>query len=152
MHWNHTWEAYSWNVNSWRDYYSGYHPYSYKFHRHYYFHPGYGHVVRKFGYRPDYFVHNNVRYYNYNGHFFRHFPGVGYVLVDMPYGLVFQKLPRNVERAYINGYLYFRVGNLFFEKNPYGYALIHYPERYYALDNDYYNGGYYREVDYYFHH
>lgn len=152
MHWDHTWESYSWNVNSWRDYYSGYHPYSYRFHKHYYFHPGYGHVVRKFGYKTDFFVHNNVRYFNYNGHFFRHFPGVGYVLVDMPYGLVFQKLPRHIERVYINGYLYFRAGNLFFERNPYGYALIHYPERYFALENDYYNGGYYREGDYFIRH
>lgn len=149
LHWNRHWETYSWNINSWRDYYNGYHPYSYRFQKHYFYHPAYGHVVRKFGKRPDYFVHNNVRYYNYNGHFFRHFPGVGYVLADMPYGLVFQKLPRYAERVYINGFLYFRVGNLFFENNPHGFALIHYPERYYALDSDFYNGGYYREVDFY---
>ncbi len=149
LHWDHNWETYRWNVNSWREYYSGYHPYSYRFHKHYYFHPVYGHVVRKFGAKPDYFVHNRVRYYNYNGHFFRHFPGVGYVLADMPFGLVFHKLPRYAERVYINGYLYFRVGNLFFEKNPHGFALIHYPERYYALETDFYNGGYYREIDFY---
>jgi hypothetical protein len=149
VHWDRSWETYRWNVNSWRDYYSGYHPYSYRYHKHYFYHPGYGHVIRRFSYKPVYFVHNNVRYYSYNGHFFRHFRGVGYVLADMPYGLVFQRLPDNYERVFVNGYMYFRVGNLFFENHPHGFALIHYPERYFALDDDYYNGGYYRETDYY---
>lgn len=147
-HWDPVWENYLWNVNSWRDYYSGYHPQSYSFHKHYFYHPAYGHVIKKFNYKPAYFVHNNIRYYNYNGHFFRKFKGVGYVLIDMPYGLSFKKLPAGYERVYVNGFLYFRVGNLFFESNPHGYALIHYPERYFALDGDFYNGGYYRSADF----
>lgn len=150
-HWDPVWEHYRWNVSSWRDYYSGYHPHSYRYLKHYFYHPAYGHVIKKFSYKPAYFVHNNVRYYNYNGHFFRQFKGVGYVLVDMPYGLVFKKLPSGYERVYINGFLYFRVGNLFFESNPAGYALIHYPERYFALDSKYYNEGYYRSADFTIH-
>lgn len=150
-HWDPVWESYLWSVNSWRDYYSGYHPQSYRFSKHYYIHPVYGHVLRKFTYKPVYFVHNNIRYYNYNGHFFRHFKGVGYVLADMPYGIVFKKLPAGYDRVYINGYLYFRVGNLFLESTPGGFALIHYPERYYSLDADYYNGGYYSPVDFTIH-
>lgn len=133
-HWDKHWESYHWNVNSWADYYNGYHPYSYKFHKYYYVHPEYGHVIRKFQHRPEYFVHKNVKYYNYNGHLFRYFKGVGYVLTDIPYGMVFQKLPAGYERVYINGYLYFRVGNLFFEMNPYGYSLVHYPEKYLAFE------------------
>jgi hypothetical protein len=149
-HWNRGWETYYWNVNSWRDYYSAYHPHSYQFHKHYFHHPRYGHVIRRFNYKPVSFIHNNVRYYNYNGHFFRHFRGVGYVLVDMPYGLVFRQLPAVHERVYVNGYLYFRVENLFFESHPYGFALIHYPERYFAMNPGFYNGGYYYPADFSF--
>lgn len=148
-HWDRTWETYRWNVSSWRDYYSSYHPHSYRFHKHYFHHPRYGHVIRKFQYRPVFFVHNNIRYYNYNGHFFKYFRGVGYVLIDMPYGIVFSGLPSEYERVYINGYPYFRVGNLFFERNPYGYALVHYPERYFAYEAGFFNGGYYHAGDFY---
>ncbi|WP_372936358.1 hypothetical protein [Mariniphaga sediminis] len=148
-HWNHQWENYRWNVNSWRDYYSCYHPHSYQFHKHYYHHHTYGHVIRRFHHRPDYFIHNHIRYYSYNGHFFRHFRGIGYVLVDMPYGIVFQQLPIGYERVHINGYLYFRIGNLFFEMAQHGFTLVHYPERYFALETDFYNDGYYYQDDYY---
>ena len=148
-HWDRSWETYRWNVNSWREYYNGYHPHSYRYHKFYYYHPGYGHAIRKFTYKPDYFVHNNIRYYNYNGHFFRHFKGVGYVLVDMPYGVVFHQLPKESDKVYINGFLYFRIGNLFFERSPRGYALIHYPERYFALEGGFFNGGYYVPDAYY---
>ena len=147
-HWDRDWESYRWNVNSWRDYYNSYHPHSYRFHKHYYHHPRYGHLIRKFHYRPIYFVHNNIRYYNYNGHFFSYIRGVGYILVDMPYGIVFSGLPSQYEKVFINGYPYFRVGNLFFERNPYGYALVHYPERYFAFDVEFYNGGYYHAGDF----
>ena len=68
----------------------------------------------------------------------------------MPYGVVFQKLPSGYEKVYINGFLYFRVDNLYFEANPNGFALIHYPERYHSLESSYYNGGYYQSVDYIF--
>lgn len=132
-HWDKHWESYHWSVNSWTDYYNGYYPYSFKFHKFYYIHPKYGHVIRKFHRRPDYFVHNKIRYYNYNGHLFRYFKGVGYVLTDIPYGMVFQKIPAGYERVYINGIIYFRIGNLFLEMNPYGYSLVHYPERYFAV-------------------
>lgn len=133
-HWDKHWESYHWNVTSWADYYNGYHPYSYKFHKYYYVHPQYGHVIRKFRHRPEYFVHKNLKYYNYNGHLFRYFRGVGYVLTKIPYNMAFQKLPADYERVYINGYLYFRVGNLFFEMNPNGYSLVHYPEKYLAFE------------------
>jgi hypothetical protein len=150
-HWNRGWDTYYWNAYSWKEYYNAYHPHSYLFHKYYFHHPRYGHVIRRFNYKPVYFIHNNVRYYNYNGHFFRHFRGVGYTLVDMPYGLVFRQLPTVHERVYVNGFLYFRVGNLFFEAHPYGFALIHYPERYFAMDPGFYNGGYYYPADFIFH-
>jgi len=142
-HWDREWERYRWNRDSWRGYYSSYHPYSYRFHKYYYHHPRYGHVIRRFTGRPWFFIHNHHRYYCFNGHFFRHFRGVGYVLVDMPYGIIFERIPVGYEQVYINGYLYFRIGNLFFEMTRYGFRLVHYPERYFAYDDHFVHGGYY---------
>ncbi|QGY42868.1 hypothetical protein GM418_04115 [Maribellus comscasis] len=149
-HWDRSWERYRWNFYSWRDYYHGYNPYSYRYHRHYYHHPVYGHVIRRFVYSPSIFVYNHNRYYCYDGHFFRFFRGIGYVLVDVPFGVVFDALPHEYERVYINGYLYFRVGNLFFEFTDLGFRLVHYPERYYSFDDGYRNDGYYFEDDLYY--
>lgn len=133
-HWDRRWENYRWNAGSWRDYYRGYNPYSFRYSKYYYHSHRYGHVLRKFVYQPMIFVHNHQRYYCYDGHFFRYHRGIGYVLVDMPYGFAFDYLPVDFERVYINGYLYFRIGNLFFEYSDYGYRLIHYPERYFAIN------------------
>ncbi|RIJ46097.1 hypothetical protein D1614_20435 [Maribellus luteus] len=143
-HWDRKWENYRWNYNSWRDYYSGYNPRSYTYSRYYFHHPHYGHVLSRFDYRPVVFVHNHHQYYCYNGHFFRYRPGVGYILVDLPYGFTFQYLPKgHYERVHVNGYLYFRIGNLFFEASNYGFNLVHYPERYYAYDDGFERPGYY---------
>lgn len=141
-HWDNRWENYRWNNNSWKNYYSYYDRYSYCNHKYYYHHAYYGHVIRRFVVQPVVFIHNNYRYYCYDGHFFRYRPGVGYILVDIPYGMAFEYLPNDFERVYINGYLYFRVNNLFFEYTRGGYQLIHYPERYYAYDADYCNNGF----------
>lgn len=135
-HWDRRWENYRWNVNSWRDYYWGYNPYSFAYSKYYYHHHRYGHVLRKFVYPPVVFYHHHQRYYCYDGHFFRYKRGIGYVLVEMPFGFTFDFLPGNYELVYINGYPYYRVGNLFFENNGYGFSLIHYPERYISVRFD----------------
>jgi hypothetical protein len=83
-----------------------------------------------------------VKYYCYDGFFFRYRSGVGYVLVDIPFGMDFEYLPDEYERVYVNGYLYFRVGNLFFEGTGYGFRLVHYPERYYAYNEGFCNEGF----------
>ncbi len=136
-HWDRNWENYRWNHNSWINYYGYYNPYSYRSHKYYYHHPYYGHVIRKFIYRPQIYVHNHVRYYCYDGYFFRYRSGIGYILVDVPFGMSFEYLPNDYERVYINGYLYFRIGNLFFERTNFGFMLVHYPERYYAYNEGY---------------
>ena len=141
-HWDRSWESYRWNFNSWSDYYSGYNPYSYRYYRYYYHHPYYGHVIRRFVNPPMMFIHNHINYYCYDGHFFRYQSGIGYVLVDMPYGMVFEYIPVGYERVYINGYPYFRVGNLFFEFDNFGFHLVHYPERYYSINISFSNNGF----------
>lgn len=141
-HWDRNWENYRWNHNSWRNYYGYYNPYSYRNHKHYYHHNYYGHVIRRFAHRPQIYIHNHTRYYCYDGFFFRYRSGIGYVLVDVPFGMTFEYLPNDYERVFVNGYLYFRVGNLFFERSNYGFQLVHYPERYFAYNKDYYSGAY----------
>jgi hypothetical protein len=141
-HWDRNWESYRWNHISWRNYYGYYNPYSFRNHKYYYHHNYYGHVIRKFGHKPHIYIHNRTKYYCYDGYFFRHRSGIGYVLADVPFGMAFDYLPRNYERVYINGYLYFRVGNLFFERTNYGFLLVHYPERYYAYNDGYRGEGY----------
>jgi len=141
-HWDHRWEGYRWNNNSWRNYYGYYNPYSYRNNKYYYHHNYYGHVIRKFTYHPQIFIHNHIKYYSYDGNFFRYRSGVGYVLVDIPFGMAFDNLPNNYEQVYINGYLYFRIGNLFFEHTNYGFQLVHYPERYFAYDDGDHNDGF----------
>ena len=149
-HWDGNWERYHWTFNSWRDYYHGYNPTSFVYYKYYYHHPRYGHVIRRFDFRPVVFIHNHNKYYAFEGHFFRYRSGIGYILVDLPFGFTFDVLPSAYyERAYINGYLYFRVGNLFFESNGNGFSLVHYPERYYAWDNSYTPQGYYFDDIYY---
>ena len=142
--WDRSWQNYKWNRNSWRDYYGRYDFYSYKHHKHYYYHRDFGHVIRRFITSPVIFYHNNHRYYCHDGHFFKYRRGVGYVLVEIPFGLVFNQLPYDYEVVYINGYMYFRVGNLFFERNWDGYRLVHYPERYFSFNDNYYLEEYYR--------
>lgn len=131
-HWDRSWENYRWNDRSWYDYYHGYRPYSYKYHKHYYHHPKYGHVIKRFVVKPVVFVFNHTPFYCYDGYFFNYRRGVGYILTDLPYGVVFPELPYDYERVFINGYLYYRVGNLFFEYDGFGYRLVYYPELFLA--------------------
>lgn len=131
-HWDRKWEHYRWNRTSWVDYYAGYNRYSYRYHPYYYHHNYYGHVISRFNYQPQVFVYNNNEYYNFDGNFFMYRPGIGYILVDIPLGMVFDYLPNSYEQVNINGYLYFRVGNLFFEHNGFGFELVHFPGRYFG--------------------
>jgi hypothetical protein len=141
-YWDKNWENYRWNTNSWCNYYGYYDPYSYRHHKYYYHHHYYGHVIRRFVYKPQIYIHNHTRYYCYDGFFFRYRSGIGYVLVDMPFGMTFEYLPADYESVYINGFLYFRVGNLFFERTGFGFSLVHYPERYYTYNDGYSSQGF----------
>jgi hypothetical protein len=60
----------------------------------------------------------------------------------MPFGMTFEYLPADYESVYINGFLYFRVGNLFFERTGFGFSLVHYPERYYTYNDGYSSQGF----------
>lgn len=132
-YWDRKWENYRWNERSWRDYYHGYEPYSFKNSKYYYHDPRYGHVIRRFVVKPKVFVYNRIPYYCYDGYFFTYHRGIGYILTDAPYGLTFHDLPFGFEKVWINGYMYFRFGNLFFEYDGFGYRLVFYPELFLAI-------------------
>jgi len=98
-------------------------------HHDYYHHPKYGKTYRKFYSNPYVFRHNHGRYYYYDGHFCNYRPGIGYVVVDIPYLTVFTELPFHCARVRIHGDVYYQYGDLYFEPMPIGYRLVPSPIR-----------------------
>lgn len=93
-------------------------------HRDIYVHPKFGRTYRKFYSNPFVFRHNHGRYYYYDGHFCDYRPGIGYVIVDIPYLTVFTELPFRCTRIRLFGNTYYQYGNLYFEPLSYGYRLV----------------------------
>ncbi len=96
-------------------------------HRDFYYHSQYGKTYRNFHSNPLVFRHNHGRYYYYDGHFCDYRPGIGYVIVDIPYLTVFATLPFHCNRIRIHGNVYYQYGNLYFEVLPIGYRLVRSP-------------------------
>jgi len=141
-YWDRRWENYCWNQNSWVNYYGYYNPYAYRNYKYYYHHKYYGDVIRRFEVQPLVLMYAGLPYYYFEGNFFRYQKRVGYVLVDMAFGTTFDYLPDGYERVFINGFPYYRFGNLFFENTLAGFQLVHYPERYYTFDPHYNHRGF----------
>ncbi|MDX9880857.1 MAG: hypothetical protein RBS73_02250 [Prolixibacteraceae bacterium] len=91
---------------------------------HYYHHPKYGKIYPRFYSNPFVFHHKHGRYYYYDGHFCDYRPGIGYIVVDIPYLTIFSELPFHCTRVRIHGNVYYRYGNLYFEALPIGYRLV----------------------------
>lgn len=130
--WNRDWERNRWDTPRWKDYYKHYHPFWFRDYKYYYHHPRYGHVIKRFDFKPFVFRYRDIPYYYYDGSFFTYRRGIGYIYVDTPIDIVFSELPFGFERVYLNGVLYFRVGDLFFELFPDGFRLVHYPGKYFS--------------------
>jgi hypothetical protein len=111
-----------------RDNRNEYHPsYSKKnYHRHsdYYKHPRYGRVYSRFDHNPVVFRHPDCDYYYYGDNFYRYRDGIGYCVVEPPRHEYFRHLPVECHKVYINGQVFFRNGDLFFESSPRGYILV----------------------------
>lgn len=98
--------------------------YKYAEHRNVYMHSKYGKTYRKFNSNPYVFRHNHGRYYYYDGHFCDYRPGIGYVIIDIPYLTVFNELPFRCNRVCLLGNTYYQYGNLYFQALPHGYRLV----------------------------
>lgn len=91
--------------------------------RYAYHHPNYGQVYRHFNSSPVRLKHAHGDFYYHSGHYYSYRPHVGYVRVAAPSAYVFGTLPGHYERVYRGGILYFRVGDLLFERCSHGYRL-----------------------------
>lgn len=118
-------EKHNWNENGNRNEYRP--KYSKKF-RHedseYYEHPNYGRVYQRFDRNPVVFHHDRDDYYYYGNHFYNYRRGIGYCAVEPPRHTYFRQLPSDCERVYVNGDVFFRNGNVFFQLSPRGYAIV----------------------------
>ena len=91
--------------------------------RYEYRHPQYGHVYKKFRSNPIRIKHHNGDYYFYGGNYYHHHQGIGYVRVEIPRHLIFGNLPFHCERIRLGHHVYYRYGDLLFERCDYGYRI-----------------------------
>jgi hypothetical protein len=86
--------------------------------------PQYGHTVRHFKVKPEVYHGKKGKYYYHAGHFYNYRPGVGYIWIENPIGLVFNDLPYGAVRVSIHGAPYYRVGDVYMVHNRYGYEIV----------------------------
>lgn len=119
--------------NEWRDHRDDdrdaryhYHPkYSKKNkHAYCYDHPRYGRVYNKFDHNPVVFRHDRGNYYYYGNRFYTYHKGVGYCVTEPPRHVYFRHLPADCSQIHVNGQVFFRNGDLFFQLSPRGYAIV----------------------------
>jgi hypothetical protein len=101
--------------------------YSVKNRVNYYEHPRYGRVYERFDYSPVVFHSSRDDYYYYGDHFYVYKRGVGYCVAEPPRSSYFKRLPVECERVYVNGNVFFRHGELFFQLSPRGYVMVSAP-------------------------
>jgi hypothetical protein len=96
----------------------------YKYDKRYeYDHPHYGHVYKNFRSKPVRIHHHHGDYYFYGGRYYSHRPGIGYVHVEIPRNLIFVDLPFHCQRVWVGPHVYYRYGDLYFERCDLGYRL-----------------------------
>ena len=97
----------------------------YKYDRRYeYRHPKYGRVYKRFYADPIRIRHQHFGdYYFYGGNYYRYHRGIGYVLVELPQHLVFEHLPFHCDQFWVGPHLYFRYGDLVFERCDHGFRI-----------------------------
>jgi len=92
--------------------------------RDYYNHPQYGRVYQRFDHNPIVFNHDRDNYYYYGNHFYNYRRGIGYCMIDPPRNIYFRDLPFDCDRIDLNGEVFFRNGDLFFQLSPRGYVIV----------------------------
>jgi hypothetical protein len=88
-----------------------------------YHHPHYGTVYRSFNSVPVRLRYHDGYYYFHGGHYYRLYPNVGYVRVEVPRTVVFYEIPSHAVKIRIGGHRYYRYGELVFERYRDGYRL-----------------------------
>lgn len=117
-------EQRSWNDREYRPKYSK----KYRNQKPDYFeHPKYGRVYQRFDRSPVVFHHDRDDYYYYGNHFYTYRKGIGYCVVEAPRNVYFRRLPVDCERVYVNGNIFFRNGDVFFQLSPRGYSIVSSP-------------------------
>lgn len=99
-------------------------PEHFRGYREYRYIPQYGHTVRHFKVKPAVYHGKKGKYYYHAGHFYNYRPGIGYIWIENPIGLVFNDLPYGAVRVSIHGSPYYRVGDLYMVHNRYGYEIV----------------------------
>ncbi|MFA5330007.1 MAG: DUF6515 family protein [Prolixibacteraceae bacterium] len=118
----HEKQAWKGNDRTW-DYRAKYEK-KYNRNRVYFEHPRYGRVYHRFDHNPVVFRHNHDNYYYYGNHFYTYRRGIGYCVIEPPHNVFFRDLPFGCDRVNINGKVFFRNGDLFFQLSPRGYAIV----------------------------
>jgi len=93
-------------------------------HPSYFDHPKYGRVYNKFDRNPLVFKHQQGDYYYYENNFYRYHKGIGYCVIESPRHLYFKHLPVDCSRVRLNGHVFFRHGDVFFQLSPRGYVIV----------------------------
>jgi hypothetical protein len=97
---------------------------NYHAHLNYYNHPQHGRVYIRFDHNPIVFKTQYGNYYYSENNFYRYHDGIGYCAAEPPRNQYFRYLPVECRKVYINGQMFFRNGDLFFELLPRGYVLV----------------------------
>ncbi len=93
----------------------------------YFNHPKYGRVYSRFDHNPVVFRNDRHDYYYYGNNFYTYRRGVGYCVTQPPRSAYFRHLPMECNRVNINGQVFFRNGDLYFQLSPRGYAMVSAP-------------------------
>ena len=109
---------------------------------HTYRHPHHGVVVKRFVHTPIVVNARHSRYYYCDGFYYKHVPRVGYIGIDMPYGVIVRELPIRHRRIVLNGSPYYFSGGMFFIRAGFGFRLVAPPvdrvEYAWLYNDDYY--------------
>ncbi|HZL08398.1 MAG TPA: DUF6515 family protein [Prolixibacteraceae bacterium] len=92
--------------------------------RNYYNHPQYGRVYNRFDCNPIVFENTRGNYYYFGNHFYRYQRGIGYYVVEAPRSEYFSRLPVDYRRVQVNGNVFFRNGDVFFQLSHRGYRIV----------------------------
>jgi hypothetical protein len=91
--------------------------------RYEYVHPKYGHVYRKFNSSPIRLRYGQGDIFFFGSNYYRYYRGIGYVRIAIPRNVIFYDLPFQCELVRVGPQVYYRYGDLVFERCDRGFRL-----------------------------